>query len=281
MSGSSIPKPAYEAYVAAASKLAKSDPGCHLPWQLLAGIGRVESAHARLGAGGGVTAAGTVVPAIFGPTLDGSGGFAAIPDSDGGRLDGDPTSDRAVGPMQFLPGTWAAYGRDGNGDGARDPQNLPDAALAAGTYLCAAGGDVATRAEPDRGARLQPLRRVRRPGPRPDRGVHRRAGHTVAVAPVAAPGAGPRRPGPDPAAPPSGRRHRRRARPRPAPRRARHRAARPPRPRGPAPTAGPSGTGTPTPTRRTPRASPGPRSTTTPTPRGREPADAEPDPTGC
>ena len=72
------------------------------------------------------------------------GGFAAIGDSDAGRLDGDPAHDRAVGPMQFLPGTWAVYGQDANGDGVRDPQNLPDAALAAGTYLCAAGGDVAT-----------------------------------------------------------------------------------------------------------------------------------------
>ncbi len=143
MSGSSIPKPAYAAYVAAATTLGRTEPGCHLSWQLLAGIGRVESDHGRLGAGGGVTATGTVVPAILGPRLDGSAGYAAIPDSDAGRLDGDPEFDRAVGPMQFLPGTWTTYGRDGNADGQRDPENLPDAALAAGTYLCAAGGDLA------------------------------------------------------------------------------------------------------------------------------------------
>ncbi|WP_224387917.1 hypothetical protein [Pseudonocardia sp. ICBG1293] len=29
-------------------------------------------------------------------------------DTDGGRLDGDPVLDRAVGPMQFLPETWRA-----------------------------------------------------------------------------------------------------------------------------------------------------------------------------
>ena len=139
-----IPRPAYEAYVAAANRVAATDPACRLPWQLLAGIGRVESNHGRLGAGGAVTGTGTVVPPIFGPVLDGSGGFAAIADTDAGRLDGDPVHDRAVGPMQFLPGTWARYGVDGNGDGASDPQNLADAALAAGHYLCVAGGDLGT-----------------------------------------------------------------------------------------------------------------------------------------
>ena len=141
-----IPRPAYEAYVAAANRVAATDPACRLPWQLLAGIGRVESNHGRLGAGGAVTGAGTVVPPIFGPVLDGSGGFAAIADTDAGRLDGDPVHDRAVGPMQFLPGTWARYGVDGNGDGVSDPQNLVDAALAAGHYLCTAGGDLGTPA---------------------------------------------------------------------------------------------------------------------------------------
>lgn len=49
---------------------AASQPGCHLPWTLLAGIGRIESGHAG-----------------------------------GGRVDGNGTYDRAVGPMQFLPTT--------------------------------------------------------------------------------------------------------------------------------------------------------------------------------
>jgi hypothetical protein len=45
----------------------------------------------------------------------------------------------AVGPMQFLPETWAAYGFDGNGDGAADPLNLDDALAAATHLLCRNG----------------------------------------------------------------------------------------------------------------------------------------------
>ena len=44
-----------------------------------------------------------------------------------------------MGPMQFLPGTWARYASDGNGDGMADPQNLFDATLAAARYLCSGG----------------------------------------------------------------------------------------------------------------------------------------------
>jgi hypothetical protein len=41
--------------------------------------------------------------------------------------------------MQFLPGTWARYASDGDGDGKADPQNLFDATLAAARYLCSGG----------------------------------------------------------------------------------------------------------------------------------------------
>jgi hypothetical protein len=46
---------------------------------------------------------------------------------------------RAMGPMQFLPGTWARYAVDGNGDGKADVQNVFDATLAAARYLCGGG----------------------------------------------------------------------------------------------------------------------------------------------
>jgi hypothetical protein len=42
--------------------------------------------------------------------------------------------------MQFIPSTWARWGTDGNGDGRADPDNVFDAALAAGRYLCAGWG---------------------------------------------------------------------------------------------------------------------------------------------
>ena len=79
----------------------------------------------------------------MGISLDGSGSVAPVADTDNGRLDADPTLDKAVGPLQFLPSTWATWAADGDGDGIRDPQDIDDAALGAGRYLCVAG-DLAT-----------------------------------------------------------------------------------------------------------------------------------------
>ncbi|MBV8994870.1 MAG: lytic transglycosylase domain-containing protein, partial [Pseudonocardiales bacterium] len=78
----------------------------------------------------------------LGPRLDGSPGVATVPDTDHGLLDGDTVWDRAVGPMQFLPATWRQWGTDGNGDGVADPNNIYDATVTAGRYLCAAGADL-------------------------------------------------------------------------------------------------------------------------------------------
>ena len=130
-----VPTAALTAYKNAAHKLSLSDPGCDLPWTLLAAIGRVESNHGRF-AGSVVSTDGVARPEIIGIALDGVGPVAAIRDSDGGRLDGDTTWDRAVGPMQFIPTTWEWAGRDGDGDGVQNPHDLDDAALAAGDYLC-------------------------------------------------------------------------------------------------------------------------------------------------
>ncbi|MDQ1039334.1 hypothetical protein QFZ75_005750 [Streptomyces sp. V3I8] len=133
-----IPATVLDAYKKAEASLAGSKPGCKLPWQLLAAIGKVESGHAR---GGRVDANGTTTSPILGPVLNGIG-FARITDTDGGAYDGDTTHDRAVGPMQFIPSTWEWSGRDGNGDGRKDPNNVYDAALAAGHYLCRFGWDL-------------------------------------------------------------------------------------------------------------------------------------------
>jgi hypothetical protein len=71
-----------------------------LRWQVLAAIGQVESGHGR----------------NVGPSTAG-----------------------ALGPMQFLPSTWAFSGVDGDGDGKADIMNPYDAVPAAALYLCRAG----------------------------------------------------------------------------------------------------------------------------------------------
>jgi hypothetical protein len=138
--GAIIPALTLRAYREAAAWAAGFDADCRLPWTVLAGIGRIESNHGLFG--GPATRfspGGAVSPRITGPPLDGNG-VASIPDSDGGRWDGDTTWDRAVGPMQFIPTTWRTLGRDGNGDGVADPNNLFDAAVSAAGYLCLSGG---------------------------------------------------------------------------------------------------------------------------------------------
>lgn len=142
---SGIPAQALAAYQAAQRLLASADPGCKIDWALLAGIGKVESDHGRWGRNL-LDAAGTAVPGIFGIPLTGSG-VARITDTDGGRFDRDVIFDRAVGPMQFIPGTWKSVGADGNGDGKKDPQNMADAATAAGVYLCSGSGDLTQPAD--------------------------------------------------------------------------------------------------------------------------------------
>ncbi len=115
---------------------------CRLRAEVLAAIAQVES-----GSAGGQTLSGhRVVPGVYGPLLSG-GEVAAVPDTDEGRLDGDEQWDRAVGPMQFIPSAWAAFGADGDGDGSADPQNVYDAVVSTSLYLCAGGRDLSQPTE--------------------------------------------------------------------------------------------------------------------------------------
>jgi membrane-bound lytic murein transglycosylase B len=74
---------------------------CHgLSWTVLAAIGQVESGHGR------------------NPSTSSSG---------------------AMGPMQFMPGTFAAYSVDGDHDGTASVMDPSDAIFTAAHYLCADG----------------------------------------------------------------------------------------------------------------------------------------------
>lgn len=125
-----IPGIVLRAYQSAERRMATAQPGCHLPWWLLAGVGKVESNHAD---DGYVDRSGETKRTILGPVLNGLHGTMAVGDTDGGKWDGDATWDRAVGPMQFIPASWRRWSNGG------DPDNVYDAAMAAGRYLCADG----------------------------------------------------------------------------------------------------------------------------------------------
>lgn len=126
-----------KAYVNAATKTPTVAPNCRgMRWQILAGIAQIESHNAE---GRTISATGDVTPPIIGPVLDGSGvggNTTAIRDTDQGVWDRNTTYDAAVGVLQFIPSSFRAYGRDGNGDHIADPHNVYDNALGAVVHLC-------------------------------------------------------------------------------------------------------------------------------------------------
>ncbi|WP_020496473.1 lytic murein transglycosylase [Sciscionella marina] len=134
-----IPARAVRAYVKAAALTERRTPHCAVDWTTIAAIGRVESKHGQHD-GSVLQADGTPSQPIIGPALDGSPGLQRQPAYDGGKYTGDSQWDHAIGPMQFLPETWARWGVRASGDGAApDPQNIDDAAATTGRYLCLNG----------------------------------------------------------------------------------------------------------------------------------------------
>ncbi|MQS17530.1 glycoside hydrolase [Streptomyces kaniharaensis] len=140
-----IPARMMTGYVRAAGMMSTMVRGCKgMSWQVVAGIGKVESDHAS---GHKFDDNGLITPSIIGPRLDGSGAggnTTAVRDTDGGRWDGDSEFDRAVGPMQFLPSTFAGYAARVRPDNpaAANPNNADDASLATALYLCGDGRDL-------------------------------------------------------------------------------------------------------------------------------------------
>ncbi|MCX6397986.1 MAG: lytic murein transglycosylase [Propionibacteriales bacterium] len=140
-----IPASAMASYGAAALRMDRTRPGCHLSWNTLAGIGWVESHHGTID-DRALQPDGTSVPPVIGPALDGTA-FAAIRSTPASaRWHGDRVWEHAVGPLQFIRSTWATWGSDGDADGTADPLDLDDAAWTAARYLCADSHDLSTNA---------------------------------------------------------------------------------------------------------------------------------------
>ena len=113
-----------------------------LPWQIVAGVGYIESRHAG---GRANPATGDVKPPIVGVALDGRDGRALIRDP--GEPDGYA---RAHGPMQFLRTTfarWATLAPGRPAGTAPSPDNAWDAIHTAARKLCADAGPDADLAD--------------------------------------------------------------------------------------------------------------------------------------
>ncbi len=145
LAANGIPNVALNAYRVAAARMANVEPSCGIDWALLAGIGREESDHGQFG-GATLHANGVSTPPIVGPALDGIHWDYIPVSAQYISITGDRTFAHALGPMQFIPSTWSAYGADANNDGKVDIFNINDAALGAARYLCAAGGNLRTHA---------------------------------------------------------------------------------------------------------------------------------------
>lgn len=126
-----IPERVLEAYRGA-------DGWCEgMRWELIAGIGWVESKHGTSSGTAVEADSGEVRPWIFGPSLDGSPGVRRLPVGPWTGWWGlaGPWQ-QAVGPMQFLPATFDGWAVDADGDGVANPHDLDDAATTAANYLC-------------------------------------------------------------------------------------------------------------------------------------------------
>ena len=99
--------------------MAPAFPACGVSWNLLAGIGRIESMHAN---GGATDAPARRCGPSTGPRW--TARCPATRSSCRAGSSGRVVYARAMGPMQFLPGTWSRYASDGDGDGKADPQNV-------------------------------------------------------------------------------------------------------------------------------------------------------------
>ncbi len=143
-----IPQRMLDAYNRAAAAMTTLAPACKgLDWALIAALAQVESTQAQ---GHQIAADGLITPPIIGPILNGSGvggNRTPIYDTDGGKWDGDTTYDAAVGPLQFLPSTFAGLAAKIRPEGGANPNNVDDESVAAALYLCGNGRDLTDQSQ--------------------------------------------------------------------------------------------------------------------------------------
>lgn len=128
-----LPGAAYSAYLRASSAVRTSDPDCDVPAALLVGIGRIMGNHGR-SASSILSTAGVSSSPMQG--LIGS----AVPDTDGGIIDGTSTADLRVGPLQLLPAQWIEF--DPQEEIASSPNWIFSSAIVASRVLCSTGNDL-------------------------------------------------------------------------------------------------------------------------------------------
>ncbi|PVC80793.1 peptidase [Streptomyces sp. CS090A] len=75
-----------------------------------------------------------LTPALLAAQIQQESGFRAQAGSHAG----------AQGPAQFVPGTWATWGRDADGNGRNDPHDIGDAVTAQGRLMCSLIGQAKT-----------------------------------------------------------------------------------------------------------------------------------------
>lgn len=121
--------------------LTGASPSCGLTWQLLAGVGLVTAQQQPTGRATRADADAADRLPVIGPTIQHLDG-TPVSDTDAGALDHDKVNDRVVGPLLIAPSRWTTVGVDSDNDGARDPQDIDDAALAVGVLLCSTGNDL-------------------------------------------------------------------------------------------------------------------------------------------
>lgn len=118
---------------------------------LIAGSGDDEMAGITGGGGGILNPA--AVPAAFAPWLQKAGSLcpqvsapllAAQVAQESGFNTAAVSRAGAQGPSQFMPGTWPSWGRDDDGNGVISPNDIGDAVMAQGRFMCALTAQMST-----------------------------------------------------------------------------------------------------------------------------------------